>query len=451
MMKTTEIAYLSSSAQLFAKIKDLNWAVLLDSCQPNAAQGRYDIMSALPYIQLQTNAKTTRIQNEQTISYSTQNPFQLIKKYLGEIEPQTSPLPFYGGAIGFFAYDLAHSISEQLTTLDENQKPDMCIGIYDWAIIQDHQLQKTFLVENDRSANTAQVVQQIKHLLNQPAPAVNSFRLNNQFDCNNDFNDYSQAYKKIKDYINAGDCYQVNLSQQLCANYSGDSWDAYTLLRKENPAPFSAFLNYPNFSVLSCSPEQFLQTNNRDVTSKPIKGTRKRIGDKNEDQRLAKELQTSSKDRAENLMIVDLVRNDISKNCEIGSIKVKNLFNVESFPGIHHLVSSVHGTLEKDKHPLDLFADCFPGGSITGAPKVRAMQIIEELEKHQRHVYCGSIGYFSYHGHSDSNIAIRTLVCEGQQIELHAGGAIVADSELEKEFQECFSKVAVIIKALQKR
>ncbi len=260
---------------------------------------------------------------------------------------------------------------------------------------------------------------------------------------------YAAAFRRVHDYIRAGDCYQVNLAQCFAAPAAGDPWLAYQALRIINPAPYSAFLNTPHGTVMSASPERFLKLERGHVESKPIKGTRPRAGHPRLDADLAEALRASEKDRAENVMIVDLLRNDLSKNCELGSVRVPKLFEIESFATVHHLVSTVAGRLRQGRDALDLLRGCFPGGSITGAPKLRAMQIIEELEPCRRGVYCGAIGYIGCDGNMDLNIAIRTLVYSGGAIRFWAGGGIVADSRLEDEYQETFDKAAAMLRLLQ--
>ncbi|MFZ2405614.1 MAG: aminodeoxychorismate synthase component I, partial [Methylobacter sp.] len=257
------------------------------------------------------------------------------------------------------------------------------------------------------------------------------------------------AFDRIKHYLKEGDCYQVNLAQRFVAACEGDPWTAYQTLRKLNAAPFSCYLNLPEVQVLSSSPERFLKLTDGVVETKPIKGTRPRKPDYAEDQQQIKNLQASNKDRAENLMIVDLLRNDISKTCKSGSVKVPKLFDVESYATVHHLVSTVTGILAENQHALDLLKSCFPGGSITGAPKIRAMEIIEELEPNRRGVYCGAIGYIGFNGNMDTNIAIRTLVHSQNTIRFWAGGGIVNDSVVEEEYQESFDKAAAMLDLLR--
>jgi len=241
----------------------------------------------------------------------------------------------------------------------------------------------------------------------------------------------------------------VNLAQRFVSACSGNPWTAYKALREMNSAPFSAYLNLPDLQILSSSPERFLKVIDNVVETKPIKGTRPRLEHEAEDQHQMVVLSESKKDRAENVMIVDLLRNDISKNCKKGSVKVPKLFDVESFATVHHLVSTVKGVLADGQHALDLLRNCFPGGSITGAPKIRSMEIIEELEPNTRGIYCGSIGYIGFNGNMDTNIAIRTLVHSNQTIRFWAGGGIVNDSVMEDEYQESFDKAAALLGLLK--
>jgi para-aminobenzoate synthetase component 1 len=343
--------------------------------------------------------------------------------------------------MGYFAYDLGRRL-EKLPTIAENAEhtPDMAIGIYVWAVIVDHERQQSHLccpAEMDASALLAQFSQL-------PAPQPRSpFRVLGAAQSNMSESDYRNAFQRIKNYLKEGDCYQVNLAQRFAAPCDGEPWTAYLLLRELNAAPFSAYLNIGDVQVLSSSPERFLKLTERVVETKPIKGTRPRKSDDAQDALQIQHLQNSTKDRAENLMIVDLLRNDISKTCR--SVKVPELFAIETYSTVHHLVSTITGELASDKHALDLLKSCFPGGSITGAPKIRAMEIIEELEPQQRGIYCGAIGYIGFNGNMDTNIAIRTLVYSQHILRFWAGGGIVHDSRCEEEYQECFDKAAALL------
>jgi para-aminobenzoate synthetase component 1 len=262
--------------------------------------------------------------------------------------------------------------------------------------------------------------------------------------------EYVAAFERIQHYIREGDCYQVNLAQRFAAPCRGNAWTLYQTLRQANPAPFSAFINGPQARILSSSPERFLRVLDGRVETKPIKGTRPRSADPLEDRRQEEALRHSEKDRAENLMIVDLLRNDIGKHCQPGSVRVPKLFDVESYATVHHLVSTVTGTLAPGHDAISLLRDSFPGGSITGAPKIRSMEIIEELEPNRRGVYCGAIGYLGFDGNMDTNIAIRTLVHSAGQVCFAAGGGIVTDSDAAEEYQESLDKAAALLRVLER-
>ncbi len=443
------LPYFSDSASLFAAIAPLPWAIFLDSGYPYTQQGRYDILAAAPVCTFVSDEKHTAITEAGCTSYSTQDPFLLVKQKLQALQRNTpSHLPFNGGALGYFSYDLARRL-EKLPSLatDAEQIPQMAIGIYDWAVIVDHQQQQTWLVGWDILPEHWQAL--ITQFSQLPAhtPCA-EFQITSPVLSNMDATNYAQAFEKIKFYLTEGDCYQINLTQRFAATCQGNPWIAYQALRKINPAPFSAYLNLPQVQILSSSPERFLKVTGQSVETKPIKGTRPRHLNPAIEQQQIDDLQSHPKDRAENVMIVDLLRNDISKSCEIGSVHVPKLFAIETYSTVHHLVSTIQGKLTATQHALDLLRSCFPGGSITGAPKIRAMEIIEELEPHRRGVYCGTIGYIDFNGTMDTNIAIRTLVHSHNIIRFWAGGGIVYDSKLEEEYQESFDKAAALLQLL---
>lgn len=260
---------------------------------------------------------------------------------------------------------------------------------------------------------------------------------------------YLDAVARVRDYIVAGDIFQANLSQRLEVRLEEDPWHLYRRLREVNPAPFAAYLEFDGLQVASASPERFLQVDPAGhVETRPIKGTRPRGLSPQHDAALSRSLQDSEKDRAENLMIVDLLRNDLSRTCRPGTVRVPELFALEGYRTVHHLVSTVVGELAPGRNATDLLAAAFPGGSITGAPKVRAMEIIAELEPSRRGIYCGSIGYLSTTGAMDTSIVIRTLVAGGGRVTFSVGGGIVADSDPEGEYQETLDKATALITAL---
>ncbi len=444
------LPYFADSAALFSSLADRPWAVFLDSGYPHSQQGRYDIIAADPVCTLVTHGEITTVTDHGAVTQSNADPFALVKQHVSRYQQVTGDLPFNGGAIGYFAYDLARRL-EHLPVLAEDAEHigEMAVGIYNWAVIVDHHRQQSMLagwgLDGKTRDNLIARFSQLPDLQAQPV-----FHVVGDIKANMDKEGYAKAFDRIKHYLKEGDCYQVNLTQRFAAACEGDPWAAYQLLRQLNPAPFSCYLNLPEAQILSSSPERFLKLQNGIVETKPIKGTRPRKADEAQDRQQISLLENSKKDRAENLMIVDLLRNDIGKTCKTGSVKVPKLFAVESYATVHHLVSTITGELADNQHALDLLKSCFPGGSITGAPKIRAMEIIEELEPNRRGVYCGSVGYIGFNGNMDTNIAIRTLVHSNNTIRFWVGGGIVNDSVVDDEYQECFDKAAALLKVLRR-
>jgi para-aminobenzoate synthetase component 1 len=443
------LPYFQDSAQLFAPLASRPWAVLLDSAQPHSKQDRFDIIAYAPIATLQTRGNITRIERDGVVTESASDPFELLKQQLGTPIASVDGLPFNGGAIGYFAYDLARRIERLPAMADDAENlAEMAVGIYRWAVIVDHQRRQSWLVSVDLPEREQQRLIAEFSSITTPAEAA-QFKVLEAPRANMDRAEYGTAFQRIKHYLKEGDCYQINLTQRFKSPCQGEPWQAYQVLRQINAAPFSAYLNFPDAQVLSSSPERFLKVTDGAVETKPIKGTRPRRADWEEDQAQIEDLVSSTKDRAENVMIVDLLRNDLGKSCRKGSVWVPSLFSVESYATVHHLVSTVTGQLAAGQHAIDLLRSCFPGGSITGAPKIRAMEIIEELEPHRRGIYCGAIGYIGFDGNMDTNIAIRTLVHNHGTIRFWAGGGIVNDSVLDEEYQECFDKAAALLQLLK--
>ena len=435
------LPYPAESSHYFDALAGLDWPVFLDS--GSRLNGRSDIIAAAPCRRLVTRGDITRIYEGDAFSESRDDPFALVRAALGEPAGDFSPLAFEGGAIGYFGYDLGRRI-EKLPVIaeDVDALPEMMIGIYDWVVIVDHDLRQAWLVAQGRAPQTAAIWDELLVRLKKPSArkAAKALHATDGFEASIDRAEYSRQFERIQAYIRAGDCYQVNYTQRFAARVEGDAWQAYREMRARNPVPFGAFLHLDDIEILSFSPERFLQLERGRVTTQPIKGTRPRGSDAREDEQLKTALSDSLKDRAENLMIVDLLRNDLGRVCEPGSIGVRDLFRVESFPTVHHMISTVSGVLRGGEDALSLLRACFPGGSITGAPKIRAMQIIEELEPFRRGVYCGAIGYIGFNGDMDTSIVIRTLVRRGDSAHYWVGGGIVADSDADAEYQECLDK-----------
>ena len=437
------LPYLANPADYFAAIRHAPGAVLLDSGRPTADRGRYDLLSAWPEAEL-------TLQPDESGRDFLQRLRNSLKQLGNAALPDAYELPFAGGLIGYLSYDFGRQL-EQLPAhaLDDLHLPDARLGLYAWALITDHQAATSQLVFHP-SLEPAQRDRLIQ-LFSQPAPQLNGpFSLKQPMQPDISASQYQQALSKIHDYIQAGDCYQVNYTQRFSAQCEGDAWTAYCALRQACPTPFSGFMSLADDSaILSLSPERFVRVSHHQVETRPIKGTRPRGKNSAEDAANAAELLASAKDRAENLMIVDLLRNDLGRTCRTGSVRVPQLFTLESYPNVHHLVSSVVGELADGKDALDLIGDSFPGGSITGAPKIRAMQIIDEVEPTRRSIYCGSLLYLDVRGEMDSSIAIRSLLVKDGSVSCWGGGGIVADSDWQDEYQESITKVKVLLDTLQ--
>jgi len=461
LLKYVALDYETPCTQYFSRIRGLGHAVLLDSGFPNCQRGRYDIISAAPSARLSFNDDVLSGDNLPFNIDDINDPFHAAslllmryqelnnKSYVFADFPEKE-IPFCGGLLGHFSYDLGRCI-EEIPQYAEHDTllPQMHLGLYSWAIIIDHQQQDSYLMINTSLPNP-DIDDLVKVIQTATTDNDNNFELSSAFSSNLDKNQYAQALTKIDDYILSGDCYQVNFAQRFSASYKGDPFNAYLKLRSAAPTHFSAFIDTEHGAILSLSPERFLSVDKQGhVLTQPIKGTQPRSYNAEQDQQNKDYLINSEKDRSENLMIVDLMRNDLSKVCQLHSVKVPALFSIESYRNVHHLVSTVSGKLEQGKSAIDLLKGCFPGGSITGAPKIRAMQIIDELEPHRRSIYCGSIGYISLCGAMDTSITIRTLLAQNNMMHCWAGGGIVADSEIAAEYQETFDKVNNLLDALQ--
>lgn len=443
---------------LFAGFRYLPGATLLDSANSPHPDARFDIFSAEPVIsivehanQLQVNVALESLRSRINIEKSDSATAQIVSlqhQLFAQTQVPDTHLPFLVGSLGYFGYDWGRTL-EKVNALRPNsyETPQLCVGIYTWSVIRDAKDGQFYLCYHPDFPHPSHTDFENLSTHNEiSAP----FSLTHDWQSNVSKDTYLEKLAQIHEYLLAGDCYQINMAQRFEAQYEGDEWHAYLQLRETNVAPFSSFVRTQFGAISSISPERFLSVNEGKVETKPIKGTRPRQTDPALDAKMAEELQNASKDRAENLMIVDLLRNDLSKNCQAGTVEVPKLFDIESFPAVHHLVSTVVGELNSDCSALQLLQDAFPGGSITGAPKKRAMEIIEELEPDHRHIYCGSIGYMGIRDDMDSNICIRTLLLEANKIYCWAGGGIVIDSDANLEYQETLDKVAKILPILNK-
>ncbi len=448
-MTRIPLSYQRDVATHLGRLKDRPWFVFLDSCRDRCDGGRFDLVSCDPLATVVTRGALTTVTVAGEATVGEGDPFSLVGDILARCLPATGSEGFFnGGALGYFAYDLGRRV-EVLPThaVRDLDMPEMSLGLYGWAIVVDHEAQHAELrIHPAAHCDTAMVLRawDAQPALT-PAAYGSQFEVISHVQPESSFAEYAQAWHRIKHYLREGDVYQVNLTQRFSADVRGEAWDAYLRLRTLNPAPYSAYLALPEGHVLSSSPERFLLVRDGMVETKPIKGTRPRGATVDVDRALASELAGSAKDRAENVMIVDLLRNDLGKHCVIGSVEVPRLFAVESFARVHHLVSTVRARVAPGVAALTVLRDCFPGGSITGAPKLRAMEVIEELEPQRRSIYCGAIGYVSADGDMDTNIAIRTLLVHGGRMYCWAGGGIVMDSELDAEYAESLAKASAML------
>jgi para-aminobenzoate synthetase component 1 len=431
------LSYCASLQEQYQKLSHLPGFVLLEST--DRSRGRYDILSAYPY-------DSIKIQNGNPHYHQV---FSQLKETL-LIQNSVADLPFQGGAIGYISYDFGAQkvgiysrTQPTLTTM-----PLLELGLYDWAIIVDHELKKITLFAGHTQCSTSLIVEEVLSLWHQPFVQSKCAQLSGGFIPLVKEAAYKKAFSEIYLALRAGRCYQVNFTQPFQTSYEGDSWSFYKKISSKNPVPFSAFLRTSEADILSFSPERFLLYNQGKLLTSPIKGTLGRSKNLSEDEYLKQQLIMSEKNRAENVMIVDLLRNDLGKISMPGSVQVRSLCEVESYHSVHHLVSTIESQCLPRLHPFEVFLSCFPGGSITGAPKRESMQVIHEQEVFSRGVYCGAIGYFSRHGYFDTNVAIRTITAKDNKLHLAAGGGIVIDSQAEEEYKECFIKIAAIIDGL---
>lgn len=421
----------------FSAVQDRPFSLFLDSADKAHPGARYSYVLFDP---------------EKTFTFdadSTGDPLQLIQDALGKSMPARKDLPpFQGGLAGLFSYDLGRCF-ERLpsTAARDTHQPLMAVGLYNRLIAFDHARGKSWIIVR---AHTEQEAQKHYHdmlkLIRSGTSAPPHQAATIEFTPQKTAGDYKADIARVIEYIKAGDIFQANLAQRFEADTPEHfaSYTHYLKLRTQNPAPYAAYMNLGETVIASASPEQFLHLQDKHVTTRPIKGTSPRFDDVGKDAESRKRLLASAKDKAENIMIVDLLRNDLSKVCTPESVDVPTLCALESFAGVHHLVSTVAGTLKDECNAFDLLRACFPGGSITGAPKIRAMEIIDELEPSRRGAYCGSVGYIGYDGAMDTNILIRTLVYHNGKVYLQSGGGITASSDPNAEYQETLDKAARI-------
>ncbi len=422
----------------YQQLSHLPGFVLLEST--DRTRGRYDILSAYPYDRI--TIKENTLLDSDLLNH--------LKKRLPQRE-SVLDLPFQGGAIGYISYDLgAHLLGiHAKAQFSLRDLPLLDLGLYDWAIIVDHYFKKVTLFVANEHPTTTDIKQAVIKLWYQRTAKNQRFVAKSAFTPLISKDSYQASFNAIHQSLKEGRSYQVNFTQPFHAEYEGDAWEMYKKVSMQNPVPFAAFLRTKEADILSFSPERFIAYDKGRLLTSPIKGTIARSDNLIEDEQLKNQLASCTKNRAENVMIVDLLRNDFGKISYPGTVKVSNLCDIQSYNSLHHLVSDIEAQCLDNIHPLEAFISCFPGGSITGAPKLESMKIINEQEYYARGIYCGGIGYFSQHGYFDSNIAIRTVTAKNNILHLAAGGGIVIDSVCEDEYRECYTKIAAIINGLR--
>ena len=462
-----------TGAELFRVLGELSRPVWLDANVDAGRLGRYSLLAAEPFFEAEIRGLEVR---ERDLLSGRERVFAA--PFFSWLEDtrrrwarpkESGLLPFESGLIGYLGYELGHQVEDFARTAQNDlEMPDAFFAAYDTIVVFDHLEERAFIVSTgqpeaagSRAAalraaarrerfrdlvgrakeGTAALRQREKELCRALDPA--------RLEANFTPAGYCRAIARVLDYIAAGDIYQVNLSQRFSLPFSGDCRDFYLRFRKISPAPFGAYLECGRHTVMSNSPERYLLIRGDYIETRPIKGTRPRGADAGEDAALGRELLQSPKDRAEHLMIVDLERNDLGRIAVYGSVHVPEMMILESYANVHHLVSTVAARIRPGKSAADCLRNSFPGGSITGAPKLRAMEIIDELEPTCRGVYCGSIGYLDFSGDLDFNIAIRTAIAADGRLHFQVGGGIVADSDPDEEYQETRTKAASFLKAVQ--
>jgi para-aminobenzoate synthetase component 1 len=460
----------------FQRFAGVSSALFLDSALHHAALGRYSFVTADPFESIRSRDGSVVVAGPHQ-AREPGDPFATLAVRLARYRSELLPglPPFQGGAAGLFGYDLCHHI-ERLPRprFDEFRLPDLAVGLYDWVVAFDHRADRAWVIstgfpETQPRRRAARARRRLEHVLRQlsrnktpsatpsagdSSPLVRpalSFPVPGSLPglaSNFDRAAYLDTIRRAITYVHAGDCFQVNIAQRLLVPARLPPLELYRRLRECNPAPFAGYFDSGELIIASASPERFLRVQDGAVETRPIKGTRARGGTPAEDLAQRRELLHSAKDRAENIMIVDLLRNDLGRVCRYGSVRVPALCRLESYGFVHHLVSEVRGRLREGLGPIDLLRAAFPGGSVTGAPKVRAMEIIAELEPTARGSYCGSLGYIGFDGSMDTNILIRTFTMAAGWVQFPVGGGIVADSVPEREYEETWHKAEGLLRAL---
>lgn len=446
MMYSERLASYGSKEDILGVFQKRPGCVFLDSGSHQYGLGRYSILACDPFREIIAWGGRVEIREGSGCRVVQGNPFEVLRKEIARERISDEGLfPFSGGAIGYVAYDAGQMREKE----SEVEAPDFRFGFYDGALVWDHESGTLDTVVRSSSGNWEETLHRLRSMVAE-AGKTGRQSIFDVGDISSNFTRevYMDRVRKTQELIREGEIYQANLSQRFRASFEGSGLALYRRLKNSNPAPYAAYLNFGDEEILSSSPERFFYLNGRDINTRPIKGTRPRGKYAEEEAAFRKELESSEKDRAELLMIVDLERNDLGRICEPGSIAVKSLFEMETYASVIHQTATVEGRLKEGLDAIDCFGAMFPGGSITGAPKIRAMEVIEELETGHRGVYTGSIGYIGFDGRADFNIAIRTMRIANGELSFSVGGGIVWDSDPKSEYEETLHKAKALFDAL---
>lgn len=458
-----ELAREIDPLEVFRRVAREPHPVLLMSGRRDPEKGSRSLVAWDPFLILTCRGGRAKLRSLRHESEEAGDPFEILRNLLDRYRmPRDPEVPFAGGAIGYLGYGLRrHAGASSRVPVAASPWPDMQLAFYDRACVIDHDRRRVQLVatglpetgaarrEEKRRLDLVRMAEQMdtpaaRETLSPPAPVGDPVFATSR-------KEYLDRIRRAQEYLRAGEIYQVNLSHRIRREGVWNSFALFQDAAAGHPACFSAYLPYPDHAVICASPERLVRRRGDRVETRPIKGTRARATDPSEDRQTTEALAAGAKERSENVMIVDLARNDLGRVCVPGTVEVEALCQVETLPTVHHLVSTVTGRLRKECDGVDLVRALFPGGSMTGAPKIRAMEIIDELEGEDRGIYSGSVGYFSFDGDLDMNIVIRTLVVSGRTVELQVGGAILADSDPDSEYQETIDKAEPLLRLLERR
>lgn len=458
-----EIAIEPNTVAIYERFRMFPYSFFLDSSLASEGQGRYSYIGASPFAILRSKGKEVIFSKGGKTIILESSPLKALLKIMQQykVKPYPDCVPFLGGAVGYFSYDFGRTLEKlPSNSVDDLDWPDIELGFYDSLIAIDHHTKRVFAIAVNHSENSevqakaklneiSALTQEAKTTSVQILKSKQERNTDGMIECTFDRNSYCKAVEKVKEHILKGDVYILNLSKRFSLPFKGDTFRLYKILRTLNPAPFSAYLEFGKHCILCSSPEHFLEVKEGFVKTRPIKGTRPRGKNEEEDRLFMEELRSDPKEQAELAMVIDIERNDLGRVCKPGSVQVKDLYKLEPYSTVFQMVATVVGELEANREVVDLMAAVFPGGSVTGAPKIRAMEIIDQLEPVRRALYTGSIGCLGFNGYSSLNIAIRSIFIKNEKAYLSTGGGITIDSDPEAEFEETEQKARALLEALK--